>query len=329
MSNAPPSSTMTRDFCVGFVHSNEQASNWHSWARSDSDNGRNETAGFFFPATTSICVVALELPRLVAPDVPNHFTHLKEMLLLPDSNYITWAPSIPCCLLSRPPVSRLCNLHTLPSETNELHNFPSQSPSALTGVPTTLAFSNGVSEAWSVCALLQATCLSSTGHSGCPLKRLFKVLSFDGWEAQNFALFSPLPPRISFFFPLSGGLLVELWLRFLAVACPKCAFGFLWGHFGEAMALNRGHNSTRRPPERGKKNENRGGRGEKRATFWAVRRRRVQRRGPARHPIPGTRLSCSLSKCSCLFWAPFDEQCTCFKERYKTTDFCTFHVDTH
>ena len=30
----------------------------------------------------------------------HHFTHVKEMVLLPDSNYITWAPSIPCCLLS-------------------------------------------------------------------------------------------------------------------------------------------------------------------------------------------------------------------------------------
>ena len=34
----------------------------------------------------------------------HHFTNVKEMLLLPDSNYTTWAPSIPCCLLSRPPV---------------------------------------------------------------------------------------------------------------------------------------------------------------------------------------------------------------------------------
>ena len=60
----------------------------------------------FFTATTSIYVVALELPRLVARDVP-------------------------CCLLSRPPVSRLGHLHTLSSETNERHNFKSQSPGAL------------------------------------------------------------------------------------------------------------------------------------------------------------------------------------------------------
>ena len=94
-------------------------------------------------ATTSICVVALELPRLVAPDV-HHFTHEKEMLLLPDSNYITWAPSIPGCLLSRRPVSRLGILQTLQSKIKELHNFPSQSPSALSRVPTTLAFFNGI-----------------------------------------------------------------------------------------------------------------------------------------------------------------------------------------
>ena len=39
----------------------------------------------------------------------HHFTQEKEILLLADSNYITWRP--PCCLLSRPP--GLGNLHTL------------------------------------------------------------------------------------------------------------------------------------------------------------------------------------------------------------------------
>ena len=42
---------------------------------------------FFFPATTSNCVVALELPRLVVPDVPHHFIHVRDMLLLADSNH--------------------------------------------------------------------------------------------------------------------------------------------------------------------------------------------------------------------------------------------------
>ena len=80
---------------------------------------------------------------------------VKSNLLLADSNYITWAPSVPCCLLLRPPVSRLGILQTLPSKTKGLQNFHSQSPSALTRVPTTLAFFNGVSEAWSLCAFLQ------------------------------------------------------------------------------------------------------------------------------------------------------------------------------
>ena len=44
-------------------------------------------------------------------------TPVKDILLLADSNYITWAPSIPCCLLLRPPVSRLGILQTLPSKT--------------------------------------------------------------------------------------------------------------------------------------------------------------------------------------------------------------------
>ena len=49
-------------------------------------------------ATTSICVVALELPRLVAPDMCPPF-HTRKLLLLFVSDYITWAPSIRCCLI--------------------------------------------------------------------------------------------------------------------------------------------------------------------------------------------------------------------------------------
>ena len=45
--NPSPSSTMTRDFCVVLVYSNEQASIWSSKGRSESDNGRNQTAAFF------------------------------------------------------------------------------------------------------------------------------------------------------------------------------------------------------------------------------------------------------------------------------------------
>ena len=38
---------MTRDFCVRLVYSDQQASIWPSWARSDSENGRNQTVGIF------------------------------------------------------------------------------------------------------------------------------------------------------------------------------------------------------------------------------------------------------------------------------------------
>ena len=101
-----------------------------------------------FSATTSICVVALELPRLVAPDVPTISHTTIEMLLLPDYNYITWAPSIPCCLLSRPPLSRLGNLHThFRQKPKNFRIFLRRvSPSALTWYR---AFFNKVSEACS------------------------------------------------------------------------------------------------------------------------------------------------------------------------------------
>ena len=67
--NAPPCSTMTRDFCAVVVYSNEQASTWSSQARSNCDTGRMKLRAFFFSARTSICVVALELRRLAARDV--------------------------------------------------------------------------------------------------------------------------------------------------------------------------------------------------------------------------------------------------------------------
>ena len=142
--NAPPYSTMTRDFCIVLVYSSEQTSIWPSWARSDSDNGRNETEGFF-SATTSfnLCgcdgVAATGGTRRAHNCVP-----VEDILVLADPNHITWAPSVPCCLLLRPPVSRLGTLQTLPSKTKELQNYHSQSPSALTQVPTTVAFFNGV-----------------------------------------------------------------------------------------------------------------------------------------------------------------------------------------
>ena len=73
-----------------------------------------------------------------------------------------------------------------------------------------------------------------------------------GWEAQNFALFLPFP-----------GLVGPPGFHTTARE-PKRA------HF-RALALQKHHqNSTRRPPEREEKNEFCGGRGEKRAKFWAV-----------------------------------------------------------
>ena len=49
----------------------------------------------------------------------------------------------------------------------------------------------------------------------------------EGWGAQNFALFFPLPPEISFFSSLSGGFLVEFWCLKRQDA-QMCAFGVLW-----------------------------------------------------------------------------------------------------
>ena len=42
---------------------------------------------------------------------------------------------------------------------------------------------------------------------------------------EGSAFFFPLPPHVSFFLPLSGGLLVEMWPRVAAVDNPNCAFG--------------------------------------------------------------------------------------------------------
>ena len=79
--------------------------------RSDSDKGRNQTAGFF-NLRGCAGVAATDGTRRAHNCIP-----VQDILLLADSNYITWAPSIPCCLLLRPPVSRLGILQTLPSKT--------------------------------------------------------------------------------------------------------------------------------------------------------------------------------------------------------------------
>ena len=74
------SSTTTRDFCVALVYSNEQASICPSQARSDSDNGRNDgCAG----------VAATGGTRRAHNCIP-----AKDILLLADSNYITWVYAV-------------------------------------------------------------------------------------------------------------------------------------------------------------------------------------------------------------------------------------------
>ena len=108
-----------------------QASISPSWARSDSDNGRNQTVGFFDSRNRCNLRGCAGVAATGSTRPAHHCTYAKEMLLLPDSHYIT------------SPLPRLGNVHTIPSETEELQNFPSLSPSALTREPTTLAFFNG------------------------------------------------------------------------------------------------------------------------------------------------------------------------------------------
>ena len=59
---------------------------------------------------------------------PPFHTRKRDVPASSNSTYITWAPSVSCCLRSGPPVSRLGNLHTPPSETEELLHFLSQGP---------------------------------------------------------------------------------------------------------------------------------------------------------------------------------------------------------
>ena len=88
----------------------------------------------------------------------------------------------------------------------------------------------------------------------------------EGWGAQNFALFFPLPPQNSFFSSLSWRSSPKPPGLHTTTREPKRAL--------EGPGLQKhNQNSTRRPPEREEKNEFCGGRGKKRAKFWAVRRR--------------------------------------------------------
>ena len=109
------------------------------------------------------------------------------------------------------------------------------------------------------------------------------------WTAQNFALFFPLPPKNSFFSSLSGCLLVEFWWCFeapgpsnvhvwaLGLSCetPAASVGQksreLQTRTFEGPGLPKHHqNSTRRHPERGRKERIlRRDRGKKSAKFSA------------------------------------------------------------
>ena len=113
----------------------------------------------------------------------------------------------------------------------------------------------------------------------------------EGWGAQNFALFFPFPPTfrshcvsLGVFSWNFGGVLKRCRVRAPAARsggaagvshdsprAQTCTF--------DGPGLHKHHqNSTRRPPERHKKSTNGGREGRKRAKFWAVRRRTVQRR---------------------------------------------------
>ena len=87
----------------------------------------------------------------------------------------------------------------------------------------------------------------------------------EGWGAQNFALFFPVPPQNSFFSFLSGGLLVEFWWCLKCRGAQMCTFGVLglscaspggpvwWGR--RVLKHQNWPKSTRRHPEREEKNE--------------------------------------------------------------------------
>ena len=100
------------------------------------------------------------------------------------------------------------------------------------------------------------------------------------------AFFSLLPPQFSFFLLSLGGPFVEFWWCLKRRGPEMCTFGVL-GPSCEAPAPERAHkivpafkkhhqNSTKGPPRERRKKEKCGWRREKRAKFWAVRRRGVR-----------------------------------------------------
>ena len=123
--------------------------------------------------------------------------------------------------------------------------------------------------------------------------------------------FFPVPPQNSFFFSLSGGLLVAFWWCLKRRGPEMCTFGvlglscaspggpvwwFRWGFTRQPESPNvhiSGFRPSKTPtkfnertPRERKKNENCGGRREKKErNFWAVRRRAVRRRAVQRRAV--------------------------------------------
>ena len=67
----------------------------------------------FFPQQIQIARLRWRFRDRWHQTCPPLHTRKREVLRLADSNCITWAPSIPCCLLSRPHVSRFGHLLAL------------------------------------------------------------------------------------------------------------------------------------------------------------------------------------------------------------------------
>ena len=131
-----------------------------------------------------------------------------------------------------------------------------------------------------------------------------------GWGAQNFALF--FPSTIFFLLALSWGPFVEFWWCLKRRGGPEmCTFGVLglscaspsgpvwWGrrgftrqpespnvHISGPLPSKTPTKFNKRTPRERKKNENCGGKREKKkAKFWVVRRRAVRRRAVRRRAV--------------------------------------------
>ena len=109
----------------------------------------------------------------------------------------------------------------------------------------------------------------------------------------KFRAFFSLPPEISFYLLSLGGLLVEFWWCLKRRGAQMCTFGVLAGVSHHSREPKRAHlrvsvfTKTTKiqredQPEREERMKIVAGEGNKRAKFWAVRRRVVRRRGVQR-----------------------------------------------